>query len=106
MAKGKHTYAVRLAVEGGNKVKAELVNVGESGERSLKKIERAGGKASLGLSSLGERARMLTTGMRALGGALVGAAAVGGLATLIWDCSVLPGVWLRQPKVQAKPNRP
>ncbi len=83
MAKAKHTYAVRLAVEGGNSVKAELVNVGESGERSLKKIERAGGKASLGLSSLGERARMLTTGMRALGGALVGAAAVGGLATLI-----------------------
>ncbi len=83
MAKAKHTYAVRLAVEGGNKIKAELVNVGESGERSLKKIERAGGKASLGLSSLGERARMLTTGMRALGGALVGAAAVGGLATLI-----------------------
>ena len=83
MAKAKHTYAVRLAVEGGNRVKAELVNVGESGERSLKKIERAGGKASLGLSSLGERARMLTTGMRALGGALVGAAAVGGLATLI-----------------------
>jgi len=83
MAKAKHTYAVRLAVEGGNKVKAELVNVGESGERSLKKIERAGGKASRGLSSLGERARMLTTGMRALGGALVGAAAVGGLATLI-----------------------
>ena len=83
MAKAKHTYAVRLAVEGGNKVKAELVNVGESGERSLKKIERAGGKASLGLSSLGERARMLTTGMRALGGALVGAAAVGGLATLV-----------------------
>jgi len=73
MAKAKHTYAVRLAVEGGNKVKAELVNVGESGERSLKKIERAGGKASLGLSSLGERARMLTTGMRALGGALVAA---------------------------------
>ena len=83
MAKAKHTYAVRLAVEGGNKVKAELVNVGESGERSLKKIERAGGKASLGLTSLGERARSLATGMRALGGALVGAAAVGGLATLI-----------------------
>lgn len=83
MAKAKHTYAVRLAVEGGNKVKAELVNVGESGERSLKKIERAGGRGSLGLSSLGERARMLTTGMRALGGALVGAAAVGGFATLI-----------------------
>ena len=42
MAKAKHTYAVRLAVEGGNKVKAELVSVGDSGERSLKKIERAG----------------------------------------------------------------
>ncbi len=83
MAKAKHTYAVRLAVEGGNKVKAELVSVGDSGERSLKKIERAGGTASRGLTGLADRARTLTMGMRALGGALIGGAAIGGLAALI-----------------------
>ena len=83
MAKAKHTYAVRLALEGGNKVKAELVNVGESGERSLKKIDRAGDKASRGLSTLTDRTKTLRIGMNALGGALAGAAAVGGLATLI-----------------------
>jgi hypothetical protein len=83
MAKAKHTYAVRLAVEGGGKVKAELVNVGESGERSLKKIDRAGDKASRGLANLTDRAKGLHIGMRALGGALAGVAAVGGLATLI-----------------------
>ena len=41
MAKAKHTYAVRLAVEGGNRVKADLVSVGTSGERSIKKIDGA-----------------------------------------------------------------
>ncbi len=83
MAKAKHTYAVRLAVEGGSKVKAELVSVGESGERSLKKIDRAGDKASRGLSNLTDRAKTLRVGMSTLGGALAGIAAVGGLATLI-----------------------
>lgn len=38
MARAKHTYAVRLAVEGGGKVKAELVDVGQAGDRSLKVI--------------------------------------------------------------------
>ena len=83
MAKAKHTYAVRLAVEGGGKVKAELISVGESGERSLKKIDRAGGTASRGLSNLTDRAKTLRVGMRALGGVLAGVAAAGGLATLI-----------------------
>lgn len=83
MAKAKHTYAIRLAVEGGGKVKAELVSVGQSGERSLKKIDAAGTKASRGLSNLTDRAKTLRVGMRALGGALAGVAAVGGLATLI-----------------------
>lgn len=83
MAKAKHTYAVRLAVEGGSKVKAELVSVGESGERSLKKIDRAGDKASRGLSNLTDRAKTLRVGMSSLGGALAGVAAAGGLATLI-----------------------
>ena len=83
MAKAKHTYAVRLAVEGGGKVKAELVSVGGSGERSLKKIDRAGGKASRELSGLTDRTKTLRLGMRALGGALAAVAAAGGLATLI-----------------------
>lgn len=46
MPRRSHTYAVRLAIEGGGQVKAELVSVGQSGERSLKRIETAGGRAS------------------------------------------------------------
>ena len=46
MARRTQTYAIRLAVEGGGQVKAELVTVGQSGEQSLKRIETAGGKAS------------------------------------------------------------
>ena len=42
MALRSHTYAIRLAVEGGGQVKAELVSVGQSGEQSLKRIESAG----------------------------------------------------------------
>jgi hypothetical protein len=42
MARRTHTYAIRLAVEGGGQVKAELVSVGQSGEQSLKLIESAG----------------------------------------------------------------
>ena len=48
MAPRTHTYAIRLAVEGGGHVKAELVLVGQSGEQSLKRIETAGDKASVG----------------------------------------------------------
>jgi hypothetical protein len=36
MARRTHTYAIRLAVEGGGQVKAELVSVGRSGAQSLK----------------------------------------------------------------------
>jgi len=35
MARAKHSYAVRLEVEGGNRVKAELTSVGAGGERSM-----------------------------------------------------------------------
>ena len=42
MARRTQTYAIRLAVEGGGQVKAELVSVGQSGEQSLKRIETAG----------------------------------------------------------------
>jgi hypothetical protein len=48
MPRPTNTYAVRLAVEGGGQVKAELVSVGQSGEQSLKRIETAGGRASGG----------------------------------------------------------
>jgi hypothetical protein len=77
------TYAIRLAVEGGGQVKAELVSVGQSGEQSLKRIETAGGGASGGLRGLGRQAELLRTGIRTLGGALVGVASVGGLAALV-----------------------
>jgi hypothetical protein len=49
MARRTHTYAIRLAVEGGGQVKAELVSVGQSGEQSLKRIESTGGRATPGL---------------------------------------------------------
>src|SRR5918994_1272250 len=72
MARRTQTYAIRLAVEGGGQVKAELVSVGQSGEQSLKRIESAGERASGGLKGLGRQAELLRTGIRTLGGALIG----------------------------------
>ena len=86
MAKAKHTYAVRLAVEGGNRVKADLTSVGESGERSMRKIDRSADRASRGLGTLSDRASNLRRRMGLLSGVLAGvagAAAVGGLAALV-----------------------
>ena len=86
MARVKHTLAVRLGVEGGNKVKADLTSVGASGERSMRRIDRASDRASRGLTTLSDRASSLRRRMRMLSGVLVGvvgAAAVGGLATLV-----------------------
>jgi uncharacterized protein (TIGR02217 family) len=83
MARRTQTYAIRLAVEGGGQVKAELVSVGQSAEQSLKRIETAGGKASGGLKDLGGQAELLRTGIRTLGGALAGVTTVGGLAALV-----------------------
>src|SRR5688500_2045463 len=83
MARRTHTYATRLAVEGGGQVKAELVSVGQSGEQSLKRIESAGERASGGLKGLGRQAELLRTGIRTLGGALIGVTTVGGLAALV-----------------------
>jgi lambda family phage tail tape measure protein len=83
MARRTHTYAIRLAVEGGGQVKAELVTVGQSGEQSLKRIESAGERASGGLKGLGRQAELLRTGIRTLGGALIGVTTVGGLAALV-----------------------
>ena len=83
MAKAKHTYAVRLAVEGGNRVKADLRSVGASGERSLKKIDRASDKASRGLGTLSNRASALRRHMRLLGGAIAVAAVGRGLQQMV-----------------------
>jgi hypothetical protein len=71
------------AVEGGGQVKAELISVGQSGEQSLKRIESAGERASGGLMDLGRQAELLRTGIRTLGGALIGVTTVGGLAALV-----------------------
>jgi hypothetical protein len=84
MARRTQTYAIRLAVEGGGQVKAELVSVGQSGEQSLKRIETAGDRASGRLKwprpSGGAAA---APGIRTLGGALIGVTTVGGLAALV-----------------------
>jgi hypothetical protein len=72
MARRMQTYAMRLAVEGGDQVKAELVSAGQSDEQSLKRIESAGERASGGLKGLGRQAELLRTGIRTLGGALIG----------------------------------
>jgi hypothetical protein len=77
------TYAIRLAVEGGGQVKAELIAVGQSGEQRLKRIETAGERASGGLKGLGRQAELLRAGIRTLGGALAGVATVGGLTALV-----------------------
>src|ERR671910_254346 len=83
MPRRTNTYAIRPAVEGGGQVKAELVSVGQSGEQSLKRIESAGERASGGLRGLGRQAELLRTGIRTLGGALIGVTTVGGLAALV-----------------------
>ena len=87
MARVKHTLAVRLGVEGGNRTKAELVSVGESGERSMRKIDRASDKASRGLGTLSNRASTLRRRMRLLSGVTIGltaaVGAAGGLAFLV-----------------------
>jgi hypothetical protein len=83
VAQRTNTYAIRLAVEGGGQVKAELLSVGQSGEQSLKRIEGAGDRASGGLKDLGREAELLRAGIRTLGGALAGVTTVGGLAALV-----------------------
>src|SRR5262245_58277785 len=83
MARRTQTYAIRLGVEGGGQVKAELVSVGQSGEQGLKRIESAGNRASGGLTGLGRQAELLRTGIRTLGGALIGVTTVGGLAAIV-----------------------
>jgi hypothetical protein len=63
MATRSQTYAIRLAVQGGGQVKAELVSVGQSGEQSLKRIETGGERASGELKGLGRQAELLRSGI-------------------------------------------
>ena len=83
MAQAKHTYAIRLSVDGGGKVKAELMDVGRAGDTSLKKIETAGGKASLGLTKLSDRAQALSRNMKLLYGAIAAGGAIRGLQEMV-----------------------
>jgi hypothetical protein len=62
MARRTQTYSIRLAVEGGGQVKAELISVGQSGEQSLRRIEIAGERASGGLKGIGRQAELLRSG--------------------------------------------
>lgn len=82
MAKVQHTYAVRLTVEDGGKVKAELATIGASGQQSLALIEKGGENASKGLSSLTDRAQFLSRGLKSLAVMAAGAVSVGGLAVM------------------------
>jgi len=52
----ERNLSIRLAVIDGGKVKAELADVGEAGERSLKKIESASQPASAGLNLMSKAA--------------------------------------------------
>ena len=83
MARARHSYAVRLEVEGGNRVKADLRSVGASGERSIKKIDRASDRASRGLGTLSDRASALRRHMRLLGGVIAAAAVGRGLQQMV-----------------------
>lgn len=52
MATAEKSLAIRLSVTDGGKVKAELKDVGETGQKSLKQIEAASAPASKGLVAL------------------------------------------------------
>jgi hypothetical protein len=53
----------------------------------LKRIESAGDRASGGLKGLGRQAELLRTGIRTLGGALIGVTTVGSLLDTLVDRS-------------------
>ncbi len=93
----ERNLAIRLSVMDGGKVKAELKEIGESGEKSLKKIELAGQPASKSLIALNAAANDMKgaaiglssqmgpvgAGLAALGPAgLAAGAALGGLALI------------------------
>lgn len=82
MSRVQHTYAVRLTVEDGGRVKAELAVIGASGQQSLALIEKGGENASQGLARLTDRAAFLSKGLKSLAVMAAGAVSVGGLALM------------------------
>lgn len=62
--------AIRLMVQNGNVVKAELKGIGEAGQTSLAKIEQASRRASGGLDSLSVGSLNVSNAMRTLAGAV------------------------------------
>jgi hypothetical protein len=77
-----------------------LISVGQSGEQSLKRIESSGERASGGLRDLGRHAELLRTGIRTLGGALIGVTTVGGLAALV-DRSISAAMPSARPRTRS-----
>ena len=82
MGNVKYTYAVRLAVEDGGQVKAELVEIGASGEKALQQIEKGGKSASGGLEALTSRAKSLSGSIKLMAASALSAVSIGGLALL------------------------
>lgn len=80
MATTTRTYAIRLTVEDGGKVVAQLQNVGAVGEQSFKMLQTAGSKTTQSLASLTDRAELLKGAAIKLGGVLLSLAAAGGFA--------------------------
>lgn len=78
----ERTYAVRLVVENGGAVKAELSEVGASGEKSLKQIASSGESTAKALEGLVERASEFSKEIKLLGVAAASAASIGGLALM------------------------
>lgn len=75
----RNTYAVRLTVEDGGKVKAELFDVGKSGEQALDKIKQSGKGAGEGLGALTDRAKSLSKNLKVMAVAATAAAALAGV---------------------------
>ncbi len=74
----ERNLAIRLSVMEGGKVKAELQEIGENGQRSLQKLELAGRSSSVGLQALNAAANdvkgsitMLAHEMGPLGAGLI-----------------------------------
>ncbi len=70
MATAAKSIAVRLTLEGGQKVKAELQAVGDTGDRALKQIATSTAPASTGLKALNVVTGQLRSGIEGMGGAV------------------------------------
>ncbi len=112
----ERNLAIRLSVMDGGKVKAELKEIGESGEKSLKKIELAGQPASKALNALNAVANDvkgaavgLSSGIGPLGSALMsigpaGLAAAAGIAAIVGIVSAGTQALLEEEKAAKRLN--